>query len=52
MGVVRTDEKITPWNFEHVVDTKASANEFMVRLTGKCTYTGEDVLPRDSLLYQ
>lgn len=49
--VIRTDEKITPWNFEHVVDTKASANEFMVRLTGKCTYIGEDVLPRDSLLY-
>ena len=49
--VVRSDEKITPWNFEQVVDTKACANEFMIRLTGKCTYTGNDVLPRDSLLY-
>lgn len=49
--VVRTEEKITPWNFEKVVDTQKSAEGFMIRLIGKCTYTGEAVLPKDSLLY-
>jgi CRISPR-associated endonuclease Csn1 len=44
--------RVTPWNFDEMVDTKASAEAFMMRLTNKCTYlTGEDVLPKDSLLY-
>jgi len=47
----RTDEKISPWNFSDVVDTKKSAENFIVRMTAKCTYTGADVLPKDSLLY-
>lgn len=47
----RTDEKIYPWNFSEVVDTKKSAENFIVRMTAKCTYTGADVLPKDSLLY-
>ena len=47
----RTDEKIYPWNFSDVVDTKKSAENFIVRMTAKCTYTGADVLPKDSLLY-
>lgn len=45
-------EKITPWNFEKVVDRQASEDEFIVRMTNKCTYlVGEDVLPKQSLLY-
>lgn len=47
----RKDEKIYPWNFSDVVDTKKSAENFIVRMTAKCTYTGADVLPKDSLLY-
>ena len=43
--------KITPWNFEEAFDLAASAEAFITRMTAKCTYTGEDVLPRDSLLY-
>ncbi|MGL5258445.1 MAG: type II CRISPR RNA-guided endonuclease Cas9 [Proteocatella sp.] len=44
--------KITPWNFEKVVDQEASAERFIRRMTNKCTYlVGEDVLPKDSLLY-
>ena len=50
---VRTDEKITPWNFERVVNLAASNEEFMRRMTNKCTYLrGEDVLPKASVLYQ
>lgn len=51
-AVRRTNEKIYPWNFEDVIDVEASAEKFIRRMTNKCTYlTGEDVLPKDSLLY-
>lgn len=43
---------ITPWNFEEMVDVKKSAENFILRMTNKCTYlVGEDVLPKNSLLY-
>lgn len=42
---------ITPWNFRDVIDMEASARAFMFNLVGRCSYTGERVLPRDSLLY-
>ncbi len=44
-------EKVYPWNFQEVVDTEASAGAFIEHLIGRCSYTGERVLPRDSLLY-
>lgn len=44
--------KIYPWNFETVVDLEKSNQEFIERMTNKCTYlVGEDVLPKNSLLY-
>lgn len=50
--IVRKNEKIYPWNFEKVVDADESAEKFIENLTSKCTYlTGEDVLPKNSLLY-
>ena len=49
--VVRGDEKILPWNFERVVDLHSSAEAFMENLIGRCTYTGDPALPKDSLLY-
>ena len=49
--IVRSDEPIYPWNFKDVVDEKASAHAFMENLIGRCTYTGEPVLPLNSLLY-
>ncbi len=50
--LVRTKEKIYPWNFEKVVDTDASAEKFIDNLTSKCTYLPkEDVIPKNSLLY-
>lgn len=46
-------DKITPWNFEEVVD-KAKSNEgFIRRMTNKCTYLhGKDVIPKGSMYYQ
>ncbi|MBQ3379739.1 MAG: type II CRISPR RNA-guided endonuclease Cas9 [Clostridia bacterium] len=49
--VVRADEKIYPWNFEKVVSLEESAEKFLTNLIGRCTYTGEYVLPKDSLIY-
>lgn len=44
--------KVLPWNFEDVIDKEASANEFIRRMTNKCTYLpDEDVIPKNSLLY-
>lgn len=51
-AVRKSKERITPWNFHDVVDVEASAERFIRRMTNKCTYLqGEDVLPKDSLLY-
>lgn len=45
--------KVTPWNFEQMVDIEGSAEEFITRMTSKCTYLKkEDVLPKSSLLYE
>lgn len=49
--IERKEEKIYPWNFRQIVDTEASACGFMKNLIGRCTYTYEPVLPKDSLLY-
>ncbi len=44
--------RITPWNFDSVVDRDLSENEFIRRMTNQCTYLrGENVLPANSLLY-
>lgn len=51
-AVRKSNEKIYPWNFEQVIDREESAQRFIRRMTNKCTYLyGEDVLPKDSLLY-
>jgi CRISPR-associated endonuclease Csn1 len=44
--------KITPWNFEDIIDRDASEEAFITRMTSKCTYLPtEDVLPASSFLY-
>ena len=49
---VRKEEgKIYPWNFNKKINLEASSEEFITRMTSKCTYTGDYVLPKDSLLY-
>ena len=44
---VRKEGKIYPWNFDEMVDLEASAEQFIRRMTNKCTYLpSEDVLPK------
>lgn len=44
--------RIYPWNFSDKIDIGKSAEGFIRRMTNKCTYLlGEDVLPKNSLLY-
>ena len=52
--LVRKEEgKILPWNFNDKVDLAASNENFMRRMTNKCSYLhAEDVLPKSSILYQ
>lgn len=52
--VVRKQEgKVTPWNFDSMIDLDESENRFILTMTNKCTYLPtEDVLPKQSLLYQ
>lgn len=46
------EESIRPWNFDEIVDKDATAEEFIRRMTNKCTYLlNEDVIPKESLLY-
>lgn len=48
----RAEGKILPWNFDSKIDLEASENEFIRRMTNKCTYLpDEDVLPKYSMLY-
>lgn len=52
--VVKKDKqgKVYPWNFTEKIDVEKSAEGFIRNLTNKCTYLiGEDVLPKNSLLY-
>lgn len=48
----KNNEKIRPWNINEVVDKNLTAEEFIKRMTNKCTYLiNEDVMPKNSLLY-
>lgn len=50
--VRKAEGKITPWNFDRLVDSDASEEAFIARMTNSCTYLpGEEVLPKRSLLY-
>ena len=51
--IVRKSEgKIYPWNFEKMVDYNKSEQEFINRMTNRCTYLpDESVIPKESLLY-
>lgn len=47
------DVAITPWNWDQVIDKNKSAEKFIMRMTGDCTYlAGEKTLPKCSLLYE
>ncbi|TDM12137.1 type II CRISPR RNA-guided endonuclease Cas9 [Macrococcus lamae] len=51
--VRESNERITPWNFDKIINRSVSAEKFIRKMTNKCTYLiNEDVLPKHSLLYQ
>ncbi|MGL4662628.1 MAG: type II CRISPR RNA-guided endonuclease Cas9 [Culicoidibacterales bacterium] len=46
-------ERVTPWNFDQVIDKDKSGVEFINRMRNMCTYLyKEETLPKYSLLYQ
>lgn len=48
-----SNKPVKPWNFEDIINIEKSAEKFISRMTNKCTYLNlEDVLPRESLLYE
>lgn len=50
--VRKSNEKITPYNFEEVVDLDASAEEFITRMISHCTYLLDELaMPANSILY-
>lgn len=50
--VRKKEGKIYPWNFDEMIDLDESEQEFINKMTNKCSYLpGENVLPRYSLLY-
>ncbi|WP_156010052.1 type II CRISPR RNA-guided endonuclease Cas9 [Streptococcus ruminantium] len=52
-AVRKSNEKITPWNFEEVIDKEESAKKFIERMTNVDLYLPcEKVLPKHSLLYE
>lgn len=48
----KSDDQITPYNFDKVVDKDATALEFIERMLSSCTYLlNEKVMPAQSILY-
>ena len=49
----KSNEKITPWNFDDIVDKESSAEAFINRMTNHDLYLPDQkVLPKHSLLYE
>lgn len=45
--------KVFPWNFDEMVDQKATAEKFIEKMVKHCTYLNDEkVLPKNSLLYE
>lgn len=42
--LVRSDEKIYPWNFEKVVNISETAEKFMLNLIGRCSGNGLKII--------
>lgn len=51
--VVRSNDKIYPWNFDKVVNIDETAQKFILRMQNKCSYLKGDnyCLPKNSLLF-
>ena len=52
-SIRKRNEKITPWNFEDIIDKESSAEAFINRMTSFDLYLPEEkVLPKHSFLYE
>lgn len=50
--VVRTSEKIYPWNFDKVVNKEETAKKFIERMLNKCSYLKDQYcLPKHSIVF-
>lgn len=50
--IKNSNEKVTPYNFDEVVNKEATAEKFITRMISKCTYLiKENALPNNSILY-
>ncbi len=48
----KSNEKITPYNFDKVIDKEKTAEKFILRMISHCTYLlNEYALPNNSILY-
>lgn len=48
----KDNEKITPYNFDEIVDKEATAEKFVIRMISHCTYLlNEYAIPNNSILY-
>ncbi len=51
--VRKSNKEVLPWNLDKVIDLEKTAEQFILKMTNKCSYLiGEDVLPKQSLLYE
>ncbi len=51
--VRKKEGKITPWNFDQIVDKAQSNEKFIRKMTNKCSFLhAKDVLPKCSMYYQ
>ncbi len=47
-----SNDKIYPWNKDHIIDSDRTKQNFIRKLTNYCTYlVGEHVLPQDSIIF-
>ena len=52
-AVRKQEGRITPWNFDRMIDRAASNEKFMNRMIGRCSYLHEELaLPKCSILFQ
>ena len=50
--VRKTNETVLPWNLDEVIDLDKTAEQFILNMTNKYYLLGEDVIPKQSLLYE
>lgn len=51
-AIRKKEDRITPWNFDDIIDINASNEAFIKRMTNKCTYLkNANTLPKHSIIF-